>query len=192
MEHLYRNKNANQTVVALHGMGGNKEDMLELVERLAPHHNALLFDGEDFSTGLRRYFKRSATGLDLDDLQRVGQVMAEEIEVLSRTYGFDLNAIDAFGFSNGANMLLGMVLSSAFLFRKVIALRPSLINIEQAAPTPTLVRIHAGEQDPYMSLAEAKLFLERFKDVRVELAIYPGGHGVTQADVEDAFRFFNA
>lgn len=190
MEHLYRDKQAEKTVIALHGMGGNKEDMLELVDLMAPNHNTLVFDGEDFTTGMRRYFKRSATGLDLDDLKRVALAMAQEIRSLSQQYGFDINQVDAFGFSNGANLLLGMVLTAAFPFRKVVALRPSVINME-ALDNTTQVRIHVGEQDPYMSLVEANQFIKRFSKLQANLSIYPGGHGVTQADIDDVLRFFN-
>lgn len=191
MEHLYRYKQAEKTVIALHGMGGNKEDMLALVDLMAPDHNTLVFDGEDFTTGMRRYFKRSATGLDLEDLKRVATAMAQEIRALSQKYGYDINQVDAFGFSNGANLLLGMVLLAAFPFRKVVALRPSVINLDPL-DNNTQVRIHAGEQDPYMSVIEANQFMIKFSKLQANLSIYPGGHGVTQADIDDALRFFNA
>jgi phospholipase/carboxylesterase len=192
MEHIYINKNSSKTVLALHGMGGSKEDMKELVEMITPQHNALLLDGEDFSTGMRRYFKRSSTGLDLEDLKRVAYQVANEIEFLSKKYGFDTHHVDVFGFSNGANMLLGMILLDAFRFRKGLALRPSVVNIEPNPDNTSKIRVHCGEQDPYLSLSEAQEFFKKFDDGRLEWSVYPGGHQITKADIEDAYRFLNA
>ena len=191
MNHRYLHKNADKTVLVLHGMGGSNEDMLDLAELITPHHNALFIEGEDFSTGMRRYFKRSQTGLDLVDLKTVALQMAEEIRTHAITYQFDVNQVDVFGFSNGANMFLGMILLNCFPFRRGVAFRPSYVDLASDSNNTSLIRIHCGEQDPYLSLSEAKLFAQKFDDRKVQLDVYPGGHQITKADIEDAQRFLN-
>jgi phospholipase/carboxylesterase len=191
MDHLYLNQNGARTLLGLHGMGGAKEDLVDLARALAPHHNVLLVDGEDFSTGLRRYFKRKGAGLDYEDMAVQAQRIAQTIHALAQAEGYDAGAVDAFGFSNGANMLLGMVLLDAFNFGKVLALRPSMVELELKNPTlSTRIRLHGGSHDPYLSQAGLMALSQKFTTSQVVAQIYPGGHGVSEEDLSDGLAFF--
>ena len=190
MDHLYLNQNAQRTLLGLHGMGGSKEDLVDLARALAPDHNLLLLDGDDFSTGLRRYFKRKGAGLDYEDMATQAQRIAQTLDALASHEGFDATAVDAFGFSNGANMLLGMVLLDAFKFGKVLALRPSMVELDLKNPDlSTVIRLHGGTNDPYLSQAGLIELSQKFMANQVVTQVYPGGHGVTEGDLSDGIAF---
>jgi predicted esterase len=178
-------------LLLLHGTGGNEQDLLPLVEVLAPIAGVLSPRGKVLERGMPRFFRRLAEGVfDIEDLQfRTGE-LADFITRAAAEYKFDVARLTALGFSNGANiagsllLLRPDVLKSGILIRAMVPLVPN--------PMPNLagtrVLVLNGRQDPLVSLAEterlAALFANAGADVHVKLQ--PSGHDLTEADVVDA------
>jgi predicted esterase len=188
--HRFIDQHANQTLVVFHGMGSSKEDMIDLAVHLAPHHNLLLLDGNDLSSGMRRYFKRNATGLDLEDLKHQAALIAEDLGLLRIEYGLTEQPFDAMGYSNGANMILGMVLENTFAFRKALILRPALIDLPLKAGSTTQLRLHLASHDPYLSASDRPKLLQKLSPLNPISQLYPGAHPLTEDDLKDAIAFF--
>lgn len=189
-DHRFINQNAKQTLVVFHGMGSSKEDMIDLALHVAPHHNALLLDGSDLSSGMRRYFKRTATGLDLEDLQKQALIIAQDLELLRIEYGLHDQPFDAMGYSNGANMILGMVLKNTFAFRKALILRPAFVDLELINTSNPRLRLQLATHDQYLNAADRERLLAKLAPLKPQTHLYPGSHPLTEDDVKDAQAFF--
>ena len=188
--HRFINQKAKQTLVVFHGMGSSKEDMIDLAMHVAPHHNLLLLDGSDLSSGMRRYFKRTATGLDLEDLQKQALIIAQDLELLSIEYGLHDQPFDAMGYSNGANMILGMVLKNTFNFRKALILRPAYLDLDRVDGATTIVRLQLATHDQYLGPSDRERLLTKLTPLNPQTKLYPGSHPLTEDDVKDAQAFF--
>ena len=189
--HRFIDNHQRQTLVVFHGMGSSKEDMIDLAQHLAPKHNLLLLDGSDLSSGLRRYFKRTASGLDLEDLKRQASIIAQDLELLRIEYGLHDQPFDAMGYSNGANMILGMVLQNTFAFRKALILRPAYLDLPLIAGSTTTLRLQLATHDQYLSGSDRQRLLDKLSPLQPISQLYPGAHPLTEDDLKDAIAFFS-
>lgn len=188
--HRFIDQHAHQTLVVFHGMGSNKEDMVDLAIHLAPHHNLLLLDGSDLSSGLRRYFKRNANGLDLDDLKHQAHVIANDLNLLRIEYNLHDQPFDAMGYSNGANMILGMIIENTFDFRKALILRPAYLDLPLKPGSTTALRLQLATHDQYLGSHDRQRLLDKLKPLNPVSQLYPGAHPLTEDDLKDAQAFF--
>lgn len=188
--HRFINQKAKQTLVVFHGMGSSKEDMIDLATHVAPNHNLLLLDGSDLSSGLRRYFKRTATGLDLDDLKQQANIIAQDLELLRIEYGLHDQPFDAMGYSNGANTILGMILENTFSFRKALILRPAYVDLPLKKASTITLRLQLATHDQYLNASDRQRLLEKLAPLNPLTTLYPGAHPLSEDDLKDAQSFF--
>ena len=180
-----------QTLLLLHGTGGDEDDLIPLGRTLLPGAALLSPRGQVLERGMPRFFRRLAEGVfDEADLRARTAELAEFVAWAGASYGFDPRRITAVGFSNGANiagsllLLRPDVLAGAVLFRAMVPLvpdtRPDLGGVR--------VLIGAGRADPVVPVSEverlAALLQEGGADVTLEWA--DGGHQLTPGDIEAA------
>ena len=182
---------ADPILLALHGTGGNEQDLLPVANMIAPSAGVLSPRGKVLERGMPRFFRRLAEGVfDLEDLKvRTGE-LAEFLKAAGTRYQFDVSRLVAVGFSNGANigasllLLRPDVLRAGVLFRAMVPLVPE--------PMPSLsgtrVLISNGERDPIVSSNESERLAGLFRaaGADVTLAWQPAGHELTQADASQA------
>jgi predicted esterase len=199
LDHVHRwlpVSGARDTVLALHGTGGDENDLVPLAREVAPHANVLSPRGNVLENGAPRFFRRHGAGvLDVDDLRKRAGQLADFVAEAAREYGFDPARVVALGYSNGANVALGMLferpssLAGAALLRAMVAYEPPAASGALAAKR---VLLAAGERDPYshgpVTEALAGILRARGADVTVSLA--PGGHELTQQDLAAARAWF--
>lgn len=182
-------------VLLLHGTGGNEDDLLELGAALAPGAPLLSPRGKVLENGMPRFFRRLAEGVfDLDDLRFRANELADFVRDATHAYGVDQTPPVAAGFSNGANIAAAMLLlrpetlSGALLLRPMVPLVPDPLPDLAGVP----VQIVAGLTDPIIppKQSEALADLLRRSGARVDIEWLPGGHGLTQADLEIGSRWF--
>src|SRR5688500_8623577 len=81
---------ADETVLALHGTGGDENDLLPLVAAVAPGKNVLSPRGKVLEMGMPRFFRRRAEGVfDIDDLVARATELADFVAAAATSYGFD-------------------------------------------------------------------------------------------------------
>jgi predicted esterase len=178
-------------LLLLHGTGGNEQDLLPLVEVVAPSAGVLSPRGKVLERGMPRFFRRLAEGVfDIDDLKFRTAELADFITRAAAEYQFDVARLTALGFSNGANMAGSLlllrpdVLKSGILIRAMVPLVPD--------PLPKLdgtrVLLLNGRQDPLVSPAETERLAALFANAgaAIEVKLQPSGHELTQDDVMDA------
>jgi predicted esterase len=185
------------TLLLLHGTGGDENDLLDLGRALRPGAALLSPRGKVLEGGMPRFFRRLALGVfDEADLVARTHELADFVEAATKVYGLDPRRVVAVGYSNGANIAASLlllrpdVLRGAALFRPMVPLVPeSLPDLRDHA-----VLVAAGRQDPIVpSQGTERLvrLLER-AGADVETVWQPGGHGLTDADLDAARRWLQS
>ena len=179
------------TLLLLHGTGGDENDLLALGRLLAPNANLLSPRGKISENGMPRFFRRLAEGVfDVPDLIARTHELAEFVQSASDAYGFDGGRVVAAGFSNGANIAAALlllrpgVLHSAVLFHAMVPLVPEILP-DLAG---TRVFLGAGRQDPLATPDETERLAALLRAAGANVTLYwqPGGHGLTREEAQAA------
>jgi len=186
------------TVVALHATGADEMQLVPLARDLAPGAAILAPRGTEMEDGVtRRFFRRRGmTDLDLDDLRERADELAHALGERLDAAGRDRSRTVALGYSNGANIALGMMFRHRGLFGGAVLLRPMLPYRpdDVADLSGVSVLVAAGEADPFSppAMTEELVAVLRDAGADVSLAMQPAGHEVTRADLEAAAGWFRA
>ena len=174
--------------VCFHGTGGSLEDLIPLVHQIHPGASVLSFAGDVDENGLKRFFKRKAMGvLDEDDLRFRAQAMSERCEALYRQYSLHDHKKIAIGYSNGANLLAGMLYTGYVSF-DVYSLHHPMLPFKTLKP-PTLkpldVHIHAGVNDPICPYEQVKTLQTDLTQAGAQVQVfdYTQGHQISNAEI---------
>src|SRR3954451_13884831 len=109
--HEFVSGTSNQTLLLLHGTGGNERDLLRLGHELDPNAALLSPRGKVLENGIPRFFRRLAEGVfDLEDLKYRTNELADFVTAAGKHYGFANDQLVAVGYSNGANIAASMLL----------------------------------------------------------------------------------
>lgn len=136
-------------LLLLHGTGGNETDLIDLGRQLMPEAHLIAPRGDVSEGGALRFFRRTGEGVyDMADFARA----VDKLRAFLRER-VDANApsnVAALGYSNGANVLAGLLFAEPELVGKAVLMHP-LIPFAPA-PQPglaaTRVLITAGRRDP--------------------------------------------
>ena len=179
------------TLLLLHGTGGDEHDLLALGRELAPGASLLSPRGNVLEGAMPRFFKRLAEGVfDLADLERRTKELAAFVREAAESYGFDVDRVTAVGFSNGANIAASILLRDPGLLKRAVLFR-AMVPFEPEQPLRlegTSVYIGAGRLDPIIPQANVERLAAILRDggAAVTLDWQPAGHGLTKADVDNA------
>ncbi|MBM7661935.1 phospholipase/carboxylesterase [Bacillus mesophilus] len=191
MEHIFKQGPSDQTLLLLHGTGGNERDLLPLAEMIAPNASILGVRGNILENGMPRFFRRLSEGVfDEEDLIFRTNELHQTINDLSERYKFKRDQVIAVGYSNGANIAASLLyhykdsLKGAILFHAMVPLRGFTLPDLSEAP----VYIGAGKRDPLIPAAETKELADELRKANAEVTEHwgEGGHELTRAEVEQA------
>ena len=190
MEHKFiTGKSGKPLYVCFHGTGGSIDDLIPFVHMIEPEASILSFEGDVNENGMKRFFKRKAMGvLDEDDLEKRAVAMAQRLEDLYARYSLENHKKIAIGYSNGANILAGMLyqeLSPFDIYSLHHPMKPFAVLKPQVLP-PVEVHIHAGLNDPicpYEHVNALRADLTK-AGVNVQVFDYTSGHQISSAEVE--------
>ena len=187
-------KEAELTLLLLHGTGGNEDDLIPLGKELAPNASILSVRGKVLENGMPRFFRRLEEGVfDMEDLKIRTDELAEFIVKSSSAYMFDAESVIAVGYSNGANIAASLllrrpeVLAGAILFRAMVPFIPKVL--------PDLSKKHIllsqGLHDPIISRGEAEKLLRLFTKARSDATLewQDSGHNLVQQDIVASRRW---
>ncbi|HYS61669.1 MAG TPA: VOC family protein [Gemmatimonadales bacterium] len=182
------------TLLLLHGTGGDEEDLIPLGRGLLPGAGLLSPRGKVLERGAPRFFRRIAEGVfDQEDLARRTEELAQFIEAAAKTYDLDLQGIVAAGFSNGANIAASLLLRRPGLVRGAVLLSPMVPFEPDPLPdlTGTSVFIGAGRADSMAPPAQAEHLADLLRRAGAAVTLHwePGGHAVTEGEVDAARRW---
>jgi phospholipase/carboxylesterase len=128
-------KSVQPPLLLLHRTGGSENDLVAVAGRIAPGAPLLALRGDVLEDGKPRFFRRIGKGhFDLDDLAQRTLKLADFIDWARAHYRIGQPV--AFGFSNGANIAMSLVITRPSVLRGAILMRPMWAH-EPARP-PTL------------------------------------------------------
>lgn len=193
MIHHFTDKLSSNTIVMLHGTGGDETSLINLASAIDPEANLLGIRGNINEGGMNRYFKRFGIGsYDLESY--VGEVtnLKEAIETFSKQYNFDLDKVLVLGFSNGANIGLGLIQEYPNFLKKYAILSADYINKDKGFKDleNTDILISSSKNDPYLDFANIEKLVENFKsaNANVLLEMVPG-HNITMELVQAIIKW---
>ena len=180
-----------QTLLLLHGTGGNEADLLPLGFAIAPDASLLSPRGRVLENGAPRFFRRLAEGVfDEEDVVARANELAEFASSAARKYDFDLNGLIMVGYSNGANIASAMMLLGALKAHGAILFRPM---VPLAHPPPQSlggceVLISGGRFDPIATPDQVNALADllRERQAQVDVRMQESGHQLTDRDLETA------
>jgi predicted esterase/catechol 2,3-dioxygenase-like lactoylglutathione lyase family enzyme len=178
-----------QTIVPLHGTGGNEKDLVGICRRISPTSAMISPRGKVLENGLARFFRRLAEGVfDERDVVRRANELADFLVGSAVRYGRSREKLVALGYSNGANIAAAVLLLRPEVFSKAVLLRPMtpLLHPPETDLTGKGILILKGRYDPVIpeeSTEGLRLLLKRL-GAAVEVASLDAGHGITTGDVD--------
>ncbi|WP_314068488.1 phospholipase [uncultured Vagococcus sp.] len=183
MQHFMSEKSPDELFVLLHGTGGNEFSLLFLTGELNPKASLISFIGNHLTGEQRRYFPLPTNGqLDQPSFNVAVDDFLEEWDKLE----LDYPQITFIGYSNGANLLQGILQKRPNIAQRVVLLHPQEFQLEFENEIGNCqVLLTTGANDPLVipgdAMALSKRLRERFKEV--ELIITDGEHGVTDEEI---------
>jgi len=189
MIHRFVRGSKPDTLLLLHGTGGDEDDLLALGRDLDPDANLLSPRGQVLENGMPRFFRRLALGVfDLEDLAARTHELARFMDDAASAYTLDPSRIKAVGYSNGANIAASLLLlhpgalASAALLHAMVPFEPAKLPELEG----TAVLLTAGRRDQMVPPDQAKRLAEILEESGAEVTLewQPGGHELTQTEFE--------
>jgi phospholipase/carboxylesterase len=166
-EYIYNEGKAGEPVlILLHGTGADETNLVPVAEVIAPDATVFSIRGNVSENGMNRYFKRHGEGnYDVEDLMQRGQELYQFIEEKSKELDFSLEDVVLFGFSNGSNIGINMLLLEEAKFNKAMLYAPMYpVDIEDGPDlSDAKIFLSMGENDPIVPQAESKNVIDIFE-----------------------------
>lgn len=185
------NNSTKNTLLLLHGTGGDEKDLLDIGRMIDEHAHMLSVRGNVSEHGYNRFFKRFAEGVfDEEDIKKRSGDLALFIEAAFEKHKLQNTRLIAVGYSNGANIAAALMLlyphllSGGVLFRAMLPIQPP------AKPdvSKTHVLLVHGEYDEMIPLESAEklsVALEK-SGADVSQIVLPTSHKLTSDDITTA------
>ena len=165
--YIYNEGKAGEPVIVLlHGTGADENNLIPVSDALAPDATVLSIRGNVSENGMNRYFKRHGEGhYDVEDLNKRGKELYDFIEQKAEEYNFALEDVILFGFSNGSNIGINMLLLEKAKFNKAMLFAPMYPVEIEAGPdlSDAKILLSMGENDPIVPKEESDRVIEIFK-----------------------------
>ncbi|MCZ0717525.1 alpha/beta hydrolase [Aerococcus kribbianus] len=199
MSYTYRyipsdKENAN-TLLLLHGTGGNENDLLDIGRFIDPNANLLSLRGNEPENGMNRFFKRLAPGqFDEENLKYHVQDLYTFIADLAQEKKFDVNRIIPLGYSNGANLIAASLYSYANPYSAALLLHPMVPFAD--GPKEKLdksqIFIAAGNNDPICAPEESQQLTKEIEEMGGEVNLHweTAGHSITSDELRAAKEWY--
>ena len=193
MKHIYINKNSSDTLIMLHGTGGNEEQMLSLANLIDKDANILSIRGNVVENGMNRFFKRDGIGLyNIENYKFETNNLIDAINNFSKEYKFKLEYATIVGFSNGANIALGIIQTNPII-NNYILYSPDYINKEEGFNNleGKNIYISTAENDPYVNFENMETLINRLNDKHANVKVLKtSGHQINNKVLENSIDWY--
>jgi predicted esterase len=183
-----------ETLLLLHGTGGDETDLLGIGPAVLPGANLLSPRGPVLENGMPRFFRRFAEGVfDVEDIKRRAAELGDFIREQAAGHAFDPARVMALGYSNGANIAAAMLLTGAAAFLRAVLIRAMVPLEPENLPnlSGTEVLLSAGRYDPLANAQQTDHLRTLLETAGASVTKHtePTGHQMTQGDIETARRW---
>ncbi|WP_280770252.1 alpha/beta hydrolase [Salipaludibacillus daqingensis] len=189
-------KGHDQTLLLLHGTGGDEQDLLPIAEMIDPNASVLSVRGNVDENGMNRFFRRLAEGVfDEEDLIFRTKELQDFINDAAKEHGFDRDKVTAVGYSNGANIAASLVyhfekpLNGAVLLHPMVPRRG--IELPKLEKFP--VFIGAGSNDPICPPEETDELEKTLSEAGASVEVFWAnqGHQLTREEIDHAKEWYD-
>lgn len=185
------------TLVALHGTGGDENDLIGVAHALAPSASVLSPRGKVMEGTAARFFSRKAGYVfDPEEIRERAAELAEWLGFAAQEYQLDGSRMFALGYSNGANIAAALMMLHPGAITGAVLLRP--MKVIDVDPVPNLehapVLIEAGNADTVLPPGSSQELARQLAQAgaRVDLTIQNAGHDLTPQDFAIAKQWLAA
>lgn len=180
-----------ETLIVLHGTGGDENDLIGLGQAIAPGAAILSPRGNVLENGALRFFKRMAEGVfDPKEVRSRAEELAEFIHSAISRYDLDPTRMFALGFSNGANIASTMMLIEPGLLHGGILFRPMVVFEPDHKPdlSSTRVLISSGRMDPIVPTDNVERLVGLLQSANAEVTLkwQLAGHNLLPSEMREA------
>lgn len=188
---IYIDNKSDKTLVLLHGTGGTESDFLFLDDLLENKFNIISIRGNVSENGMPRFFKRISFGV-FD--QKSIEIETDKFSRFIKARNLDPKKTWYLGYSNGANMILATLfyypelVEKAVLLHAMLPFEPEDIDLSEAE-----VFFSYGLNDHMITPEQSKEAIEKLKTkkARIQEYSYPGGHEISEKEIDDVIKFLN-
>ncbi|PSJ58292.1 hypothetical protein C7I85_19875 [Mesorhizobium soli] len=177
-----------ETLVLLHGSGGDETTLMSLASRVAPRAVLMGVRGRVVQDGKKRWYKRiTPTQFDQNDIRGEANAFANFLAGLVKVKKLDLDHTTFLGYSNGANLLAALSVLHPGLVERAILLRPMSVldKVPEVSLSGTRFLVVAGASDQtYAPLAPALEAMLRDHGARLDVSTIKADHGLGDEDVK--------
>jgi phospholipase/carboxylesterase len=182
---------SSETLLVLHGTGGDENDLIGIGQAVAPGAAILSPRGNVLENGAPRFFKRLAEGVfDPKEVRSRAQELTRFIRAATVHYSLDENRIFALGYSNGANVASTVMLTEPGVLQGAILLRPMLVYEPEQLPdlSGAGVLISAGRMDPIVPAKSVEMLRDLLLSAHVEVTLnwQLAGHNLLPGEMREA------
>ena len=186
-----RDSASEETLLVLHGTGGDENDLIGIGQTVAPGAAILSPRGNVLENGAPRFFRRLAEGVfDPKEVRSRADELARFIRAAVLRYDLDPSRIFALGYSNGANIASTVMLIEPGLLRGSVLLRPMLVYepAERNDLEGSAVFISAGRMDPIVPVTSVERLVALFEASRANVTLkwQLAGHSLVPSEVREA------
>jgi predicted esterase len=179
------------TLVVLHGTGGDENDLIGIGQAVAPGAAILSPRGNVLENGAPRFFRRLAEGVfDPKEVRSRAEELARFIRAATVTYRLDPARIYSLGYSNGANVASTVMLVEPGILQRSILLRPMVVYkpSESADLSGSAVYISAGRMDPIVPPESVETLVSLFESAHADVTLkwQLAGHSLVPSEVREA------
>jgi len=177
-----------ETIVLLHGSGGDEASLFKLALRVAPDATLLGVRGRIVQKGIKRWYARiTPTEFDQADIRKEAKAFVDFLKVRMAAEKLDPEHTVFIGYSNGANLIAAVSLLYPDLIERAVLLRA--MPVLTKAPETDLRGVRfltvSGEKDriyaPFAPVLEALL---RNRGAVVDARQVAAGHLLGDEDVK--------
>ena len=180
-----------ETLVVLHGTGGDENDLIGIGQAIAPGAAILSPRGNVLENGAPRFFRRLAEGVfDPKEVRSRAEELARFIRAAVITYRLDPTRVFALGYSNGANVASTVMFVEPGILQGTILFRPMLVYepTDKKDLSGSAVFISAGRMDPVVPTASVERLVKLFELAHAEVTLkwQLVGHNLVPSEVSEA------
>jgi predicted esterase len=182
---------AGDTLVVLHGTGGDENDLIGIGQAIAPGAAIISPRGNVLENGAPRFFRRLSEGVfDPKEVRGRAEELARFIRAAVVTYRRDPERVFALGYSNGANVASTVMLVEPGILQGSILLRPMLVYepTEHRDLSGSAVFISAGRMDPIVPSTSVERLVAVFEAAHADVTLkwQLAGHSLVPSEVREA------
>ncbi len=176
-----------ETLVLLHGSGGNETTLLPIAAQIDPRATLVGIAGRITQEGKKRWYQRiTPTSFDQADIRHEADAFAAFLAEAVKARKIDLERATFVGYSNGANLLAALSLLHPGLVQRAVLLRPMpvLTSIPDTDLKPARFLTVIGKTDEtYARFGQTLADILAAHGARVESQVIARDHGLGEEDV---------